>query len=181
MRLRVLATYILFLIQSNLGFPANKRIVRSFSVLNAKIPNSTSTPKSSSSYKLSGKGVLDYNDDCFGLVFLTGAFVAKNVIFSSCFLILSAIAASVRNTREDKNSKSVNMKLNKAELYLIPGVVAINAYISSSIIQSIFHENLINISPTFDTKVAWECPTITYVTIVTCVYGFYMFVKSDNK
>jgi hypothetical protein len=35
----------------------------------------------------------DYNDDAFGLVFLCGATVAEDAVFSGLFLVLSAVAA----------------------------------------------------------------------------------------
>jgi hypothetical protein len=37
--------------------------------------------------------IVEYNDDAFGLVFLSGSFVARDVVFSAIFLLLSALAA----------------------------------------------------------------------------------------
>jgi hypothetical protein len=41
-----------------------------------------------------------YNDDAFGLVFLCGAFAAQDVVFSTVYLTLSALAALA--TQQDK-------------------------------------------------------------------------------
>lgn len=39
-----------------------------------------------------GTAIADYNDDAFGLVFLSGSFVARDVIFSAIFVVFSALA-----------------------------------------------------------------------------------------
>ena len=41
----------------------------------------------------------NYNDDAFGLVFLTGALVDKDYEFSGIFMVLSAVAAAVSRNR----------------------------------------------------------------------------------
>eukprot|EP00523_Entomoneis_sp_CCMP467_P016547 CAMPEP_0168783932 /NCGR_PEP_ID=MMETSP0725-20121227/9953_1 /TAXON_ID=265536 /ORGANISM="Amphiprora sp., Strain CCMP467" /LENGTH=243 /DNA_ID=CAMNT_0008833949 /DNA_START=166 /DNA_END=895 /DNA_ORIENTATION=- len=57
-----------------------------------------------------------YSDDCFGLIFLSTGLVAGDVVFASCFALISAVAATYFN----KNAKELNAKLQKQ----FPGAVA---------------------------------------------------------
>ena len=58
-----------------------------------------------------------YNDDAFGLVFLTASLVVRDVSFAAAFLLLSAIAATLSNAKVTDIISSPN----------IPGIIAFAA------------------------------------------------------
>jgi hypothetical protein len=68
-----------------------------------------------------------YNDDAFGLVFLTGLLVAKDVVFCGVFASLSFIAAAVKSSR----SKQDRVEMARIENYLLPPAVAVNALLTA--------------------------------------------------
>ena len=109
---------------------------------------------------------LGYNDDAFGLVFLTGSLVDQDIVFSTTFVLFSAVAAIVRNSRNE-NSKNKNhalqdslsrqvkgneklmggeseklkdsknhIQIQRVERYLVPSAVAVNSYITSGVLSS---------------------------------------------
>lgn len=72
-----------------------------------------------------GKGeFLNYNDDCFGLIFLTSVIVAQDAVFAACFALLSAVAAySFSNGTAYNVSNKFGVSANKLQLQ-VPAVVA---------------------------------------------------------
>jgi len=91
-----------------------------------------------------------YNDDAFGLVFLSGVLVAHDPIFSSVFLFVSAIVATIINTNVGADVGvgvgDVPPENNKAQrawvVNLLPGFVALAALTIQAILLSPQNEKL---------------------------------------
>ena len=122
---------------------------------------------------------IGYNDDCFGLVFLSGLLVAKDYLFCSTFAALSFVAAQIKNTGNKEQQQNLS-DMRKADLYLIPSAVCLNAYVSSSVISSIYHDELLKISPALDTPPTWKSPILTSVTFISLMYGLFMSRRGND-
>jgi hypothetical protein len=72
--------------------------------------------------------VANYNDDAFGLVFLCGAFVAQDIVFSATFLLGSGVAALL--TKQGQISFSNQ----------IPPVVAVCSLVLASICSTFLQD-----------------------------------------
>ena len=73
---------------------------------------------------IDGGGTTYYNDDAFGLVFLSASLVVKDFSFAGSFMLLSAIAAAVSNA---------NVANTKKFQPILPGIVAFAALATSKI------------------------------------------------
>jgi hypothetical protein len=114
-------------------------------------------------------GRQEYNDDAFGLVFLCGAFVAKDAIFATTFLLLSAAAAtSLRNDLFAKTS-SIDTK------YLLPSIVAGISLVTTLLL----HDTLISILPI---SLPVENPQATIIEVGVCTISLvYGIIRSSNR
>jgi hypothetical protein len=65
----------------------------------------------------------DYNDDAFGLVFLCGATVAEDAVFSSLFLVLSAVAAIATKQGKLPSNNQVPAAVAGVTLLLTVGIL----------------------------------------------------------
>jgi hypothetical protein len=79
-------------------------------------PTRRSTSSSTSSSSLQAAKRFSYSDDCFGLIFLSGALVANDEYFSATFLGLSAVGALFEEQQQ-------NMKRERQDK-LLPAIVA---------------------------------------------------------
>ena len=77
-----------------------------------------------------------YNDDAFGLVFLSSVLVAHDPIFSSVFLFVSAIVAAITNVGAENKAQSARV------VNLLPGLVAIASLTIQAILLSPQNQNL---------------------------------------
>jgi len=55
-----------------------------------------------------------YSDDCFGLIFLSSAFLAHDVVFAACFALLSGLAAFYFNNNLDEFDAKLQRQLPAA-------------------------------------------------------------------
>lgn len=65
----------------------------------------------------------DYNDDAFGLVFLCGATVAQDAVFSSLFLVLSGVAAIATKQGKLPSNNQVPAAVAGVTLLLTIGIL----------------------------------------------------------
>ena len=77
-----------------------------------------------------------YNDDAFGLVFLSSVLVAHDPIFSSIFLSVSAIVAAITNVGAENKAQSARV------VNLLPGMVALASFSIQAILLSPQNQNL---------------------------------------
>ena len=125
------------------------------------------------------RDIIGYNDDCFGLVFLSGLLIAKDYVFCSTFAALSFVAAQTNSTRR-KEQQHLSDGMKKAEQYLIPSAVCLNSYFSSSIVLTVCHDGLRKLSPALDTPPTWENPVLTSATLFSILYGLFMSSKKND-
>lgn len=74
---------------------------------------------------IDGRDATYYNDDAFGLVFLSASLVSRDFSFAGSFMLLSSIAAATVN-----NTSVANIKKFQP---VLPGIVAFAALVASKI------------------------------------------------
>ncbi len=108
--------------------------------------------------------VVDYNDDAFGLVFLCGSFVAQDIVFSTTFLIGSAMAALL--VKQGKLSFSNRIPAIIAGLSLLVASLPTVALQSTSLIAS-------------KTDSAWQVELVACS--ISIIYGFIVSPMLSRK
>ena len=119
--------------------------------------------------------VLEYNDDAFGLVFLSASFVARDVVFSTIFVLISAAAAiAVRQ-------KTISFSNQ------LPAVVA-GISLGLSMLLNVLLSSPANLASTEGLLFDWladKSASAMQVELVTCsisiVYGFVLLPLLQNK
>lgn len=138
-----------------------------------------------------------YNDDAFGGVFLTGLLVARDPLFCASFASLSFIAATVRNRRDqakgDQNNQDKETPANRvgrAEQWLLPPVVAVNALVTSSLLSLAIDTtplytflSLPMPGPGESPQSAWQSPPLLGAVLLSGMYGAikYSLEKESRK
>ncbi len=102
-----------------------------------------------------------YNDDAFGLVFLIGGFGSKDVVFSTSFLILSALAALATSKGALKSDPR------------IPGVLAISSLLVTPVISSLTSTASLD-------HILMPSSLEIIVSCISLVAGFYKWKKVEN-
>lgn len=120
--------------------------------------------------------VAEYNDDAFGLVFLCGSFVAQDVVFSTTFVLSSAIAAiACRQGKVAFNNQ-------------VPAVVAGMSFLVSSLLSAIVaistSSNNVFVLPDWlmsKNESAWQIEVA--VCTISILYGFiiYPFLRKNSN
>ena len=119
--------------------------------------------------------VLEYNDDAFGLVFLSASFVARDVVFSTIFVLISAAAAiAVRQ-------KTISFSNQ------LPAVVA-GISLGLSMLLNVLLSSPANLASTEGLLFDWladKSASAMQVELVTCsisiIYGFVLLPLLQNK
>jgi hypothetical protein len=113
-----------------------------------------------------------YNDDAFGLVFLCGATVAKDVVFATVFLVLSALAAAATQQRKLPPTKQVPAAVAALTLIVAPIITTTLVGVGSPYTSSLEHYfGSLEISPNAN---AWSIEEA-----LCCISMFYGFVLSS--
>jgi len=110
----------------------------------------------------------EYIDDCFGLIFLAGSFVANDTVFSATFVALSAVALVA--TRANQIVLEVSKDRQRR---LVPAVVAAAALLLTPLIA-------ILVQPVFAQELDDEARLIELgVCAVSVAYGFLSKVDDE--
>ena len=112
---------------------SSRRALSSSSLVVLRAKNKKIVPSSSSS-----SSSADYTDDCFGLIFLSSAFVAHDTVFSVTFVVLSTEALLL--TRSNRKpiawyTKNTNTNITRErQRRAVPAVVAATTLLLSTLV-----------------------------------------------
>lgn len=125
----------------------------------------------------SGKGdFLSYNDDCFGLIFLTSIVVAQDAVFAACFALLSALAAySFSNGTADNVSKNFGISANKLQLQVPAAVAGLTLLVVAPVGRVLLQPDSIEFLPTM----APEATLLEFGVVAVSV--IYALVQTRNE
>lgn len=117
--------------------------------------------------------VVDYNDDAFGLVFLCGSFVAQDVVFSTTFLLFSAVVATACKQGKIQFTSQV------------PAVVAGLSFLVANLLSLILIQNTAATSDNIPGWLLSKSESALQVEIAVCFisiqYGFIMYPLLNDK
>jgi len=112
----------------------------------------------------------EYIDDCFGLIFLSGSFVAQDTIFSATFVALSAIALVATRANQIQLPPEVSKERQRRA---VPAVVAAATLLLTPVLE-------ILLAPVFTQELDEKARLIELaVCVVSVVYGF--VAKVDDE
>lgn len=105
--------------------------------------------------------LVGYNDDAFGLIFLTGGILTKDVDFVGTFLVLSSVAAICTSAEIVQDTR-------------LPGVVAVVSLIISPVVASLRATGSL-------TSLAAPDPIAIGLCTISCVWAFYIWSRETNS
>jgi hypothetical protein len=124
-----------------------------------------------------------YNDDCFGLIFLSGALVEHDLVFSATFLVLSALAAVATNLG-GSSASALSLLLLPGNSRRVPAIVAASTLLLRYLLFSSFMGGSRSMLISMDTdssETITSAGLLPAVCLVSIVYGFVGNNNNNNN